>query len=264
MSSAHLGRRHFLTLSLAFLLAPSARAGAGQVRRLRYECDVRVLYGALRYRLAGGIEERMDEGRGQYLVTIEGEGTGFANRGQSSGVFRDGRWMPVAGESWVKIAGREGRAHITYDHDRRVAHYRSRSETFFLGRVREVDDVVALPPQARVDDMVSAILNRATGHWPPAPSGALETHMVRRRRALREGEEEVQGQHSAEIVPVALKLIPGPVAGKYTAAFDLARFSSWAVPGHPATIVFGTDARPETVTSRLMYGTTFSMRFAPA
>jgi hypothetical protein len=262
MSSAHLSRRHFLTLSLALLLAPGARA-SGETRRLRYECDVRVLYGALRYRLAGDIEERVDTARGTYEVTIAGEGTGFANRGKSSGVFRDNRWAPLAGESWVKIAGREGRAEIAYDYERRTAHYRSRAETFFLGRVREVDDVVAIPPQARVDDMVSAILNRATGHWPPSPGGVLETHMVRRRRAPREGEEEVQGQHRAELVPVALKLVPGPVPGKHTAAFDLARFSSWAVPGSPAAIVFGTDGRPETVTSRLMYGTTFSIRFAP-
>src|SRR5262245_16080076 len=103
MSSAPLSRRRFLTLSLALLLAPSARAGAAvEVRRLRYECDVRVLYGALRYRLSGGIEERVDAARGEYQVTIAGEGKGFANRGQSRGVFRNGRWVPLASESWVK------------------------------------------------------------------------------------------------------------------------------------------------------------------
>jgi hypothetical protein len=245
-------------LALGPVAQALARAESG---RFRYECDVSVFYNALRYRMTGTIDERVDHAAGRYDVRIEGQGSGFENRGEASGTLRDGRWVPLLGKSWAKIAGREGRAEISYDHERRIAQYRSRSETFFLGRLRVVDDVVAFPVGAHVDDMVSAILNHADGHWLPEPGGVLETRMVRRRRAAKEGSEETSGQYRAEIIPVVLKLLPGPADGKRTALFDLKGFSTWALPDRPAQIVFEADGRPEVVTARLMYGTTFTIRF---
>ena len=79
-----------------------------------------MLYGALRFRLAGSIDERVDREAGRYEVRIEGQGTSFSNRGESSGVLRDGRWAPLHSASWVKIAGREGRSEIAYDYERRA------------------------------------------------------------------------------------------------------------------------------------------------
>ncbi|MGH7332458.1 MAG: hypothetical protein ACREKS_06855 [Candidatus Rokuibacteriota bacterium] len=262
MSSRQLSRRRFLTLPLILTLEPVAAALArSESGRLRYECDVGVLYNALRYRMTGTVDERIDRAGGRYEVRIEGQGTGFDNRAEASGVFRDGRWVPLRGRSWAKIAGREGRAEISYDPDRRVAHYRSRSETFFRGRLRVVDDVVAFPVGAHVDDMVSAILNHADGYWLPQAGGVLETRMVRRRRAPREGSEETSGEYRAEIVPVVLKLVPGSGDGKQTALFDMTGFSAWALPDRPARIVFEVDGRPEVVTARLMYGSTVTIRF---
>jgi hypothetical protein len=261
MSSARLSRRRFLTLPLVLALEPVAAALArAESSRFRYECDVAVLYNALRFRMTGTIDERIDRAAGRYHVTIEGKGSAFANRAESSGMLRDGRWVPLLGRSWGKIAGREGQTEISYHHDRRVARFRSRSETFFLGRVRAVDDEVAFPGGGHVDDMVSAVLNHADGHWRPEPGGVLETHMVRRRRAPREGSEETSGEYRAEIVPVVFKLVPGPSAGKRTVLFDLTGFSTWALPDRPARIVLEADGRPEVVTARLMYGTTFTLR----
>jgi hypothetical protein len=262
MSSRELSRRGFLTLPLIVALQPVAAALAGfQSGRLRYECDVGILYNALRYRMTGTVDEQVDQAAGRYAVKIEGQGSSIANRAEANGVIRDGRWVPLLGASWVKIAGREGQAEITYDHERRVVHYRSRSETFFLGRLRVVDDVVAFPPGLHVDDVVSAILNHADGYWLPQPGGILETHMVRRRRAPREGSEETGGEYRAEIVPLVLKLVPDPVDGKRAALLDLSTLSNWALPDRPARVVFEADGRPEVVTGRLMYGTSFTLRF---
>src|SRR5262245_41478957 len=141
MSSASLSRRHFLTLPLALLLAPVSSALAdGGTRRTGYEAEASLLFGALRFRLAGSIDERVDREAGTYDVRMEGQGTGFSNRGESSGVLREGRWAPLRTASWVKVASREGRTDIAYDYERRLVQYRSRSETFFLGRVRRSEE----------------------------------------------------------------------------------------------------------------------------
>ena len=262
MSSGSLTRRHFLTLPLVLLLAPVSRALAeGGARRTAYEADASVLFGALRFRLAGTIDERVDRAAGRYDVQIEGEGTGFSNRGEASGALRDGRWAPLASSARVKVRGREGRADIAYDYERRLVHYRARSETFFLGRVRTVDDVVPIPPGLHLDDTMSGFLNHADGHWRPEPGGLLQTHVVRRKREAGEGVEEVGGTHRAEIVPVTLTVEGDQTSGVRAASFDLTRFSSWALADHPARITFGPDGRPQQITSRLMFGTSLTLRF---
>jgi hypothetical protein len=262
MSSASLTRRHFLTLPLALLLAPLARGvAAGETRRIGYEAEASVLFGALRFRLAGTVDERIDREAGRYEVRVEGQGTSFSNRSESSGVLRDGRWVPVHSDSRVKIAGREGRSELDYDYARRAVQYRSRSESFFLGRLRVVDDVVPLPPGIHVDDTMSALLNHADGYWLPGPGGVLSTQVVRRQRMPREATEEVAGTLGAEIVPVKLTVENDGAGGARTATVDLTHLSSWALPDHPARVVFGPDGRPRQVTSRLMFGTSVTVRF---
>jgi hypothetical protein len=265
MSRGSLTRRRFLTLPLALLLAPAARAlGEGDARRTSYEADASILYGALRYRVAGSIDEQVDRAAGRYEVRMEGQGTSFSNRAEASGVLRDGRWAPLQSRSWVKIAGREGRSEVMYDYERRAVQYRSRSETFFLGRVRVIDDLLPLPQGVHVDDTMSALLNHADGFWRPGPGGTLETRVVRRRREPREGVEETAGVRHAEIVPVALRLDADQSGATRTASFDLTHFSSWALADRPAQVVFGPDGRPQQVTSRLMFGTSLTVRFQPA
>jgi hypothetical protein len=262
MPSCRLSRRHFLALPLTVLLGPiaGALAQAGS-RRSSYEVDVGILYGALRFRLAGGIHEQVDRASGRYEVRQEGEGTGFATRGESRGMLREGRWVPLHTSSWLRIAGREGVSEIAYDYERRVAQYRSRSETFFLGRIRVVDDVVPMAAGVHVDDVVSAILNHADGLWRADPRGTLETHVVRRVRDPHEGVEERSGTHRAEIATVTLPLEIDPVSGKRTMLLDLTQFSSWALRDTPARIVVRADGRPEAITSRLMFGTSLTVSF---
>jgi hypothetical protein len=201
---------------------------------------------------------------GRYEVRVDGQGTTFANHAESTGVLRDGRWTPMQSRSWVKIAGREGRTEVAYDYERRLVQYRSRSETFFLGRVRLVDDIVPLPPGEHVDDTMSAVLNHADGYWQPGSDGVLRTRMVRRQRDPREATHEASGTHRAELIPVTLKLDGEGSGGTRTAFFDLTHFSAWAIAGKPAKIVFGPDGRPKEVTSRLMFGTSLTVRFQPA
>jgi hypothetical protein len=262
MLSSRTTRRTFLALPLALVLAPAARALAqDQKRRSDYEVEIGILYNALRYRVAGTLDERVDRAGGRYEMRQEATGTGIASRSESYGVMRGGRWVPVHTASWVRITGREGFTDVSYDYDRQVVHYKSRSETFFLGRLRVVDDLVAIPPGIQLDDTVSAVLNHADGRWLAEPSGALEMRMVRRRRDRREATEEVPGTYRAEIVPVTLKVVPGPADGKRTALVDLTGFSAWALADQPARMVFTADGRPESITARLMYGTTLSVRF---
>jgi hypothetical protein len=264
-----LSRRHLLTLALTFALAPrqgaaGASAADSPARRIAYEAEVAALYATLRFRVTGVIDERVDRAGGQYAVGHEGEGTGLSSRGETTGLLREGRWLPLRTQSWVKVAGREGRVDVAYDYERRLVQYRSRSETFFRGRLRVVDDTLPLPSGVHVDDSMSALLNLAHGHWRPGPSGALETRIVRRRRDRREGLVEAAGEFRAEIAPISLRLEGDRASGRQTAFVDLTGLSAWAQPGQPAQIVLGADGRPEVITSRLMYGTTFTIRFLPA
>jgi hypothetical protein len=246
-------------------LAPLHRAfGEAQARRTGYEAEASLLYGALRFRVAGSIEEWVDRASGRYEVRMEGRGTSFSNRAEARGVLLDGRWAPRQSRSWVTIAGREGQSDVVYDYDRRVVQYRARSETFFLGRLRVIDDLLTIPAGVHVDDTMSALLNHADGYWRPGPGGVLETRVVRRRREPDEGPEETGGVRHAEIVPVALRLGADPGGGARTASFDMTHFSTWALAGHPAQVLFGPDGRPQQVTSRLRFGTSLTIRFQPA
>lgn len=265
MSRNLLDRRQFLTLPLALALAPLASAfGATDGRRSDYAVDIAILYGTMSFRLTGTIEETIDRAAGRYEVRAVGQGRGIANRLESAGTLRSGRWAPLRSRSWVQVAGRETVTEITYDHDRGAADYRTRGETFFLRRLRVAEDVVHFSATP-VDDVISALLNYSDRRWVANPAGVYQTHIVRRKRSPREGPDDVQKVYRAEVVPLVLEVKPDPETGKPTAVFDLTRFSSWARESEPARIVFGPDGRPERISSSLMLGTSITIQMtAPA
>ncbi|MGH7322622.1 MAG: hypothetical protein ACRELA_23790 [Candidatus Rokuibacteriota bacterium] len=256
-------RREFLALPLALAAVP-AGAAQSETRTSAYDASVGILYDALSFQLAGTIKESIDRDGGRYEVRLEGQGTGIVNRGEVTGVLRDGRWAPLRSNSMFLVHGREFRSQVAYDYAQRTIDYRSRSETFFLRRLRVAEDVVRMPDGTHVDDVFSATLNHAEGRWEPQPDGTLRTHVVRRRRGSNEGVDDVEKAYRAEIVPFVLKVAPDPASGGGTALFDLSRFSSWAREDRPARIVFGPDRRPQVITSSLMLGTSVTIRIASA
>jgi hypothetical protein len=260
-----ISRRGLLALPLAFLLrrlVPPASAQP-QVVNGRYTADVGLLYDMLTLHLRGNIEETVDYGNGDYRVTATGTGFNIHNRYESEGVLRDGRWRPLRSQSWFDVHGRQSRTEVAYDWSKRLIKYQAQGETFFLRRVRIVNDVVALPDGIHIDDVITAALNYADGRWAAQPDGVHRTLVVRRRRAENEGPDDVATSYRAEIVPLELKTVKDP-SGKATALFDLSRFSSWAKPSDPARIVFTASRRPELITSSMMLGTTVTIRFAVA
>ena len=75
MSRQVIGRRDLASLPLAFLLAPLARASADTVAHTApYRVDVRLLYGALTYRIDETLAESIDRSAGRYEVAMTGEG----------------------------------------------------------------------------------------------------------------------------------------------------------------------------------------------
>jgi hypothetical protein len=261
MSSQPIARRDFVTLAIAFLLAPGGRLGAEPVaRRGTFAADVGILYQMMTFHLEGEIHETVDRAAGRYEVRVSGEGDGIANRVESAGRFRDGRWVPLRGASWFQVRGRESRVRVTYDYDQRTIEYHAKGETFFIRRMRVVDDTVALPVGATVDDSISAALNYRDGYWKPGPDGELRTHVVRRRRNPNEGPDDVARVYRAELAPLALKLEHDPASRKASALLDLSRFSSWAREDRPARITFDHERRPALITGSMILGTSLTIR----
>ena len=260
MSISLMNRRQFMTLPLGLVLAPFVGVDAEPIiRRGQYAADVGVLYDMLTFHLEGTIEESVDRAAGQYHVVIAGEGASISNRLESTGRFGDRRWMPRRSRSLLNVRGRLSRTEIDYDYDRRAITYRARGETFFMRRVRLVEDVVTIPAGMHVDDLVSATLNYAEGLWPPE-SGTLRTFVVRRRHSADEGPDDVASSYRAEIARLEATVGPDSQDGKSTALFDLSPFSSWMRPSRPAHIVFGTDRRPELITTSMILGSSVTIR----
>jgi hypothetical protein len=268
MSRLPLTRRRFLTLPLALLLAPAAvrwdhARAAADSRRATYAVDVGIVYGMLNYHLDGTLTESVDRVVGRYDVMIAGEGDGIATRIESSGVLREGRWTPLESHAFFSVKGRESRSDIAYDWARGTVAYHFRGETFFLRRLRVVDDVVAVPEGLRVDDSLSATLNYADERWTQGADGSYQTHIIRRKKPDNEGLDDAQGAYRAELVPLALKVAADPASGKAVALFDLTRFSSWAKRGEPGRITFNRDRRPELVILDMMLGTKVRVELRP-
>jgi hypothetical protein len=256
MSRQVIRRRDFLTLPLAFLLLPLARASADTVAHTApYRVDVRLLYGALTYRIDETLAESIDRSAGRYEVAMTGEGDGIVNRIESSGALRQGRWAPFRSRSFFSVKGRESRGDVTYDYTARRIDYHFKGETFFLRRLRVVDDSLPMPDGLLIDDAISATLNYADQLWRPQTDGDLLTHIVRRKIASNEGPDDVQAQYRAELAPLTLKVAVDAETRKPTARFDLTRFSSWARQSQPALITFGTDRRPEHLNLPMILGT---------
>jgi hypothetical protein len=115
-----ISRRQLLTLPLALLAPALARAAAdGPVVKGTYEAEIGILYDMLTLRLQGSIEETVDRRTGEYRVLATGTGPGIANRLDSSGVLRNGRWAPVRSQSWFDIRGRQTHTDVVYDWRRR-------------------------------------------------------------------------------------------------------------------------------------------------
>jgi hypothetical protein len=256
MSRQVIARRDFLTLPLALLLSPLARAHAAVVAHSApYRVEVSLLYGALTYRIDETLTESVDRAGGRYEVAMTGEGDGIANRIESTGTLREGRWAPLRSKSFFSVKGRESRADITYDYAARRIDYHFKGETFFLRRLRVVDDAVPMPDGLLIDDAISATLNYADQLWRPQADGDLVTHIVRRKVASNEGPDDVQARYRAELAPLTLKVAIDAETRKPTARFDLTRFSSWAKQNQPALITFGGDRRPEHLNLPMILGT---------
>jgi hypothetical protein len=254
-------RRDFLALSLAVLLAPRRVLGAEPaVRRGGLAADVGILYSLLTFRLEGGVEESIDRTAGRYEVRVSGQGEGIANRIESSGMLRGGRWMPLRGASWFQVRGRESRTQVSYDYEHHIVEYHARGETFFLRRLRVVDDAVPLPDGMVVDDAITASLNFRDRYWKPEPDGRLRTHVVRRRRSDNEGPDDVARSYRAELLPLELKIEPDPETRRSSALVDLSGFSSWARRDRPARIVFDDKRRPTLITGSMSLGTSVTIR----
>src|SRR5688572_2187104 len=262
MSIPLIGRRRFLALPLALLVAPLARLGAAEVsqRTGGYAVDVGILYKAFTFQLTGTIDESVDRSAQRYHVVLAGRGARIENRMESRGSLRNGRWAPELSTSWVQVLGRQSRTEIAYHYARDVAEYHARGETFFLKRVRVVDDSFRLPQGVHIDDVVSALLNYADGLWPAQSPGLYRTHILRRQRPENEGADDVATDYRAELVPFELKTSVDPQTGKSVGVFDLTRFSSWARESSPARVVFGPRRRPELITTSMAYGTVLTIR----
>jgi hypothetical protein len=256
-----LRRRDFLIFSAALLLAPARRLAAQPIgRRGTFAAEFGVLYGVLSYHVKGEIEESVDRGAGRCEVRLTGEGSGVTNRTDMHAEFREGRWAPVRSESKFEIQGREGWTRIKYDYERRRVEYQARTETFFLRKLRVVDDVVALPEGVIVDDAITAALNYRDGYWKPGPDGNLLTHIVRRRHRAGEGPDDVANAYRAEVLPLELKMVQDPETQKPAALVDLTRFSSWARENQPARVVFDDERRPVLITGSMILGSSVTIR----
>jgi hypothetical protein len=210
------------------------------------------------------MHERVDPAAGRYTVRIEGQGAGIANRIESNGVLRGGRWAPVQGTAWFDVRGRESKVTTAYDYQKRTVEFHARSETFFLRRLRVVDDVVTLPDGQHVDDVVSALLNYAERRWPAEADGTFRTQVIRRHRGAREGPDDLEETYHAELAPLVIRVETDPATARAIGHFDLTRFSSWAREDRPARIVFGPDRRPETITTTLILGTSLTIKLGGA
>jgi hypothetical protein len=231
----------------------------GERPRGSYALQVGLLWNVLRFHDQGSITEHVDRAAGTYEITIVGDGTSsITTRIETKGVRHGDRWAPVRTRSRFVVRGRESRVDVSYDYERGTIAFRARSETFFLGRERLVDDTVRLPRGLRVDDILSALLNYREGLWQPDGKGLYRTYIVRRERKTDEQPDDVNPDgYRAELVPFEFK-IDGAAA-----SFDLTRFSSWATEGVPGRVVFGPDRRPVEVSASLMLGTRLTIKFAP-
>jgi hypothetical protein len=211
--------------------------------------------------LSGTAVQEIDRRAGKYRLTVEGQGTGISTRTEASGIIRDGRFKPVETKAVHHFRNRDNTSTTTYDYTRQRAEIHAVTHTLLLGRRREVDAVLAIPPGRHVDDLISAELNFADGSLDREPDGTYHTWVVRRARADNEEPDDVSPNgYRAELVPLRFRPSPDPATGDLVALIDITRLSSWAHPDRPARVTFARDRQLSSVQSVLLYGTTFSVR----
>lgn len=257
-----LSRRAFLMAPLPLALLPRQAPAAPPVGEpWDFTVDVGVLFDLLTFALKGVLVKEIDPAAGRYRVTLSGEGDKISVHTEASGVIRKGRFVPVDLHSTSTIRGRPSRLDLRYDHDRGTVEYHSVSHTFFLGRRRQVDDVLKLPTDRHVDDLLSAELNFAANMLDRDADGTYRTYIVRRVRPDNEGPDDVSPSgYRAELVPLRFQVAPDEAPGRLRALIDITGFSSWARHNQPARVTFGPDRHLESVQSKLMLGTTFKAR----
>lgn len=258
-----LSRRQLLaTLPLGLLFGlRQARALEDGRSAFTYKLDLSVLFSFLTLSLSGTAVQEIDRRTGKYRLTVEGQGTGISTRTEASGIIRDGRFKPVETKAVHHFRNRDNTSTTTYDYTRQRAEIHAVTHTLLLGRRRQVDAVLAIPPGRHVDDLISAELNFADGSFDREPDGTYHTWVVRRARADNEGPDDVSPNgYRAELVPLRFRPSPDPATGDLVALIDITRFSSWARPDRPARVTFAWDRQLSSVQSVLLYGTTFSVR----
>ncbi|MBI2528455.1 MAG: hypothetical protein HYV93_21040 [Candidatus Rokubacteria bacterium] len=257
-----LTRRRLLALPVGLLLVPDPVAGAAKTRTdFTFRVDVGVLFDLLTFSVSGGLVEEIDWRAGRYRVAFAGEGAGVTNRTEAAGVIKRGRFMPTEMKSAGTVRGRQNRLEVAYDYERGRVEYHSVSHTLLLGRRREVHDVLRLPADQPLDDVVSATLNFAANRLEVGPDGFCRTAVVRRARAENEGPDEVSAHaYRAEIVPLRFRVTADPASGQLTALVDLTGFSSWARSNRPARLTFDARRHLESVESSLILGSTVKVR----
>lgn len=260
----HLLTRRQLLAALPFgLLLGHGRAHALEDGRstFTYQLDLSVLFSVLTLSITGTVLQEIDRRAGKYRVTMEGQGTGLSTRTEASGVIRDGRFKPVETRAVHHFRNRQNTSTTTYDHTRQRAEIHAVTHTLLLGRRRQVDDILAIPPGRHVDDLISAELNFADNTLEHEADGTYHTWVVRRARADNEGPDDVSPDgYRAELVPLRFRPSPDAATGGQTALVDITRFSSWARPDQPARVTFGADRQLVSVQSLLLYGTTLRVR----
>jgi len=156
-------RRQLLALLPGGLLVATSRAQALEEGRsvLGYQLDLSILFNFLTLSLAGKVVQEIDRRAGRYRVTMDGKGTAISTRTEATGIIRDGRFKPVESRSVHLFRGRENTVATSYDYERQRVELHAVTHTLLLGRRRQVDDALAIPPGRHIDDLVSAELNFA-------------------------------------------------------------------------------------------------------
>jgi hypothetical protein len=258
-----LSRRQVLALLPLGLLLGRTWAHAQEEARsvFGYQLDLSVLYNLLTLSLSGTVVQEIDRRAGTYRVVMEGQGTGITTRTEATGIIRNGRFKPLETRAVHHFRGRQNTSNTTYDYDRQQVEMHGVSHTLLLGRRRQVDDVLDIPPGRHLDDLISAELNFANHMLEHEPDGTYLAWVVRRARPSNEGPDDVKaGTYRAEIVPLRFRPSPDTITGRLTAMIDITRFSSWARLDRPARVTFAPDRQLESVESFLLYGTTLAVR----
>lgn len=242
-------------------LARSAFAGEPARRSYRYRVDLAILFDLFSFAFTGSATEEVDHAARRYRVSVSGEGPGLSNRVDASGTIRNGRFLPLQYQASHTIRGRENKLTLRWDYGRGVVEYHATSYTLLLGRLRQVDDVVPLPPDRPVDDVISAGLNFAANRLEVDAEGNHHTLVVRRARREDEGPDEVAaGGYHAELAPFRFRVTPEGPEGRMVASIDLTGWSSWAMSRRPARVVFTADRHVESVDSPLIMGSAIRVR----